>query len=169
MKRSRHAKAKLLIPSYPRIRGGDPTFEPAYSPWRMMQLGVFGGNYFAAATRKDFGQLNVRTEHYARLNANKTFDPRLNCFGVKAGLTYQEWYDRGWIHPADPLGWFHWYCRYYNGRRHPSEDNRQIGRWLAYRQRWGDRLQSQFDAGRPSAVVMQGLLQWSVDPYLGRD
>lgn len=167
MKRSRHAKADLLIPTYPTIKRGDPVFQPAYTPWRMMKLGVFGGNYFAEAKPRDLRGMSALTERHAKLN-RQPFAARNNCFGVAAGLSYQEWYDRGWMHDDDPLGWFHWYCRYFNGRRHP-DDNRQIDRWLRYRQRWGDRLRSQFEAGRPSAVVMQGLLQWSIDPYLGRD
>lgn len=167
MKRSRHAKAKLLIPNNPALRGGSPAFNPDYSPVRMLKLGVFGGSYFANARPKDFSMLGA-AEKPARLNVGPALDPRLNCFGVKAGLTYQEWYDRGWMHDDDPLGWFHWYCRYYNGRR-GEDDGRQISRWLSYKQRWGDRLESQFKAGRPSAVVMQGMLQWGIDPYLGRD
>lgn len=166
MKRSRHAKAKLLIPNQPVMRRGSPVFNPDYSPVRMLKLGVFGGNYFAEADRPDFEGLGA-AEKLARLN-QLPFENRHNCFGVRAGLNYQEWYDRGWIHPDDPLGWFHWYCRYFNGRRHP-DDGRQISRWLSYKQRWGDRLNSQFLAGRPSAVIMQGLLQWGIDPYLGRD
>ena len=166
MKRSRHAKSKLLIPNKPAMRRGSPLFKPDYSPVRMLKLGVFGGNYFADAKPEDFDGLGA-AERLATLNRS-TFDPRANCFGVKAGLPYIDWYNKGWMHEDDPLGWFHWYCRYYAGRRH-SDDSRQIGRWVAYKQRWGDRLQSQFDAGRPSAVVMQGLLQWGIDPYLGRD
>ena len=168
MKRSRHAKADLLIPNNPVMRRSSPAFNPDYSPVRMLKLGVFGGNYFANATAADFEGLGAARVPAAQHNACSTFDPRANCFGVKAGLSYQEWYDRGWMHKDDPLGWFHWYCRYYAGRRHP-DDARQIARWLSYKQRWGDRLRSQFEAGRPSPVVMQGLLQWGIDPYLGRD
>lgn len=167
MKRSRHAKADLLVPVYPRIRSCDPTFKPAYSPVVMMKLGVFGGNYFAPGAKSYFRGMTPLIEKYARLNC-EIFEARNNCFGVRAGLSYQEWYDRGWMHDDDPLGWFQWYCRYYSGRRHP-DDARQIDRWRRYKQRWSERLQSQFDNGRPSAVVMQGLLQWSVDPFLGRD
>lgn len=167
MKRSNHAMANDLVPTYPKLRNSPDHFQPAYTPWRMMKLGVFGGNYFAPGAKSYFRGMSAMTERYARRNC-EPFRPINNCFGVAAGLSYQEWYDRGWMHEDDPLGWFHWYCRYFNGRRHP-DDARQIDRWFRYKQRWGDRLASQFAAGRPSAVVMQGLLQWSIDPFLGRD
>ena len=37
--------------------------------------------------------------------------------------------EKGWIKPElDPRGWFHWYSRYYRGRR-TDDDERQIKRW----------------------------------------
>lgn len=160
-----------LTPTRPRHSvDGTPfhaLFQPDYTPWRMMQLGVFGGNYFAPGSKSYFRQMSAMTERYARQQV-RPFDPAHNFFGVRAGLSYQEWYDRGWMHEDDPLGWFHWYCRYFSGRRHP-DDNRQIQRWVKYKQRWSDRLSGQFLAGRPSKVIMQGLLQWSIDPYLDQE
>jgi hypothetical protein len=39
------------------------------------------------------------------------------------------WEGSGWIRDIDPYGWFHWYCRFYLGRR-TSDDARQISRGL---------------------------------------
>ena len=32
----------------------------------------------------------------------------------------------------DPRDWFHWYCRYINGRRMPEIDEIQITPWKAF-------------------------------------
>lgn len=163
MKRSSHLDAVKLEPKAYDLEGG---FMPDFSPYRMLQLGVFGGAYFAAAKPRDFKGLQPRTAKLAKLNVGP-FDTYHNCFGVAAGLSYAEWYERGWMHNDDPLGWFHWYCRYYAGRRH-EDDARQINRWQKYKQRWGDRARSQlYSTGRISSVIMQGLLQWSIDPFVG--
>lgn len=160
----RHTKNKLLKPTYPIIEDR-PEFQPAYTPAQMLELGVFGGYYFAEADRNGFKKLDPETLRLAKLNVGP-LDPRRNCFGVKAGLDYADWHARGWIFDEDPLGWFHWYCRFYNGRRH-IRDTHQINRWLKYKQRWGDRAASQLATrGEISSVIMQGLLQWSIDPLM---
>lgn len=164
MRRSTHIKADWLKPQL--IDLPDSRFKPDYSPFRMLKLGVFGGNYFDAATAGDFRGLGGAVEKQARVNFG-TFDPRRNCFGHKAGLTFADWDERGWIFNEDPLGWFHWYCRYHAGRKH-MRDSHQIGRWVKYKDRWTDRARTQRDTtGRVSPVIMQGLLQWGIDPYLG--
>lgn len=144
---------------------GHPVFKPAFTPSTMLGLGIFGGNYFAHAEQTDFRKLDSMTLFLAKRNG-LVFDPRLNHYGVKAGLSFEEWDDRGWIFGEDPLGWFHWYCRYFNNRRH-ARDTHQINRWVKYKQRWGDRAASQLATkGKVSPVIMQGLLQWSIDPLL---
>jgi len=149
-----------IEPSYPPMPLG---FRPAFTPSRMIKLGVFGGAYFDKARPCDFDDLSVLTTKLAHYQRG-VFDPRKNCFHAKAGLTYQDWHERGWIFDEDPLGWFHWYCRFYNGRRHPR-DRHQISRHQKYNQRWGDRARNQLDrSGKISPVIMQGLLQWSCDP-----
>ena len=137
-------------------------FKPFYTPIRMIKLGIFGGGYFTEATEADFEGLTPALERLARTQTNG-LKPKLNRYGVKAGLHYDEWMANGWIFPEDPLGWFHWYCRFYSGRRH-ERDAHQVRRHQRYNERWGLRARSQAQRGYISPVIMQGLLQWSCDP-----
>ncbi|CAD7975232.1 unnamed protein product [Amoebophrya sp. A25] len=60
---------------------------------------------------------------------SETYRTGMNKFGVKCGASLYLWEGHGWINEADPYGWFHWYCRFYLGRR-CSDDKRQVQRWL---------------------------------------
>ena len=104
----------------------DERFKPQLTAKEMLSLGVFGGKYMTDC-RDEFPE--DWFEH-AKISAEK-YDPKLNFFGVRASQPISVWQAKGWIHPADPRGWFQWYCRYYLGRRMPKEDDRQIRRWLA--------------------------------------
>jgi hypothetical protein len=105
----------------------DPVFRPELTPKQMLALGVFGGKYMTdcgAEFPKDwFTRARLSPSHR---------NPALNFFGVDASQPLSEWHRKGWIHDADPRGWFQWYCRYYSGRR-MEDDSRQIGRWKAMR------------------------------------
>jgi len=103
-------------------------FSPELTPAEMLELGVFGGKYMTDCTAEFPSSWFVN----AKLSPVKK-DPALNYFGVDASQPLAIWREKGWIHPADPRGWFQWYCRYYLGRRLPGEDERQIGRWKAMR------------------------------------
>jgi len=103
-----------------------PDFKPELTPKEMLELGVFGGKYLTDCTKEfpsDWFDL-------AKLSPEGK-DVSLNFFQVDASLPLKHWQAKGWIHPADPRGWFQWYCRYYYGRRLPDEDLRQIKRWKA--------------------------------------
>ena len=104
----------------------DPEFKPELTPKQMLKMGVFGGKYMTDC-RKEFP-----ADWYkgAKLCPER-HDPDLNHFGINASKPLSYWRKKGWIHPADPRGWFQWYCRYYMGRRLPVEDERQIARWKA--------------------------------------
>ncbi len=140
----------------------DPEFLPQLTPKQMLQLGVFGGWY-----------LNDCTEEFSKdwfVNAklsNNGPDPKLNFFEVKASQPLSEWQRKGWISTDDPRGWFQWYCRYYMGRRLPSEDARQIKRWKAI-SRHIAQLRKNCQVGdlncRP--VQRQAILHWAYDSRL---
>lgn len=102
-----------------------PDFRPELTPKQMLELGVFGGKYMTDCT-KEFPKdwfTNAKLCHAFH-------NPTLNFFGINASKPLSYWQQKGWIHPADPRGWFQWYCRYYMGRRF-SDDARQIKRWKA--------------------------------------
>jgi hypothetical protein len=101
-----------------------PDFKPQLTPKQLFALGVFGGKYMTDC-KKEFP-----ADWFKRAKlCPERHDPQLNYFGVNASQPLSVWRKKGWIHPADPRGWFQWYCRYYMGRRMPGYDEVQIGRW----------------------------------------
>lgn len=101
----------------------DPEFTPELTPQQMLELGVFGAHYF------ENEQDEFPPEWFAHAKMSDVHNPSLNYFKVDASQSREEWQRKGWIYPEDPRGWFQWYCRYYYGRRIPTEDRRQIKRW----------------------------------------
>ncbi|MBP6880294.1 hypothetical protein KBC31_01545 [Candidatus Saccharibacteria bacterium] len=100
-------------------------FQPELTPKQMLELGIFGGNYFAA---KDIEEFPKGWFKNVKMNFTKT-DKMLNYFEVNASQSREEWQRKGWIFDIDPLGWVQWYFRYYQGRRVPEMDEIQIKRW----------------------------------------
>jgi hypothetical protein len=140
-------------------RNFDPEFRPDLTPTQMLRLGVFDGKYL----RDCRGQFPRSWFTNAKL-AKDVADPSLNYFGIKASQPLLEWQRKGWIHPADPRGWFQWYCRYYMGRRLPEEDTRQIKRWKAMRRHIGQ-IERNCERGDVSCRrrQRQALLHWAYD------
>ena len=128
----------------------------------MLEAGVFGGSYFEhAAIPIDLEGLGLPRELVAANGWG--FDKTRNRYGVKAGQTFAQWTAKGWIYPEDPLGWFHWYCRWHAGRRHERDAHQQT-RWVRYLGRWGGVATGRIiGIGNPGPVVSQGLLQWGID------
>ena len=136
-------------------------FTPHLNPREMLEMGIFGGAYFENASDDDLLGLGSATR-LAHENRNP-YDKRKNYYEVRAGEDYAAWMRNGWIFPEDPLGWFHWYCRYSAGRRH-ERDAHQMRRWVNYK-RWARVARTQaLTNGDASAVVKQGLLQWGYSP-----
>ena len=138
----------------------DPEFTPDLTPKEMLKLGVFGGLYF----EDDKKEFPADWFKGAKLSPDGKYHKELNFFKVKASQSLAEWQRKGWIHPADPRGWFQWYCRYTMGRRMPEEDARQIKRWRNIT-RHVAQLRNACMPGDLSCrpVQRQALLHWAYD------
>ena len=137
----------------------DPEFKPQLTPKQMLEMGVFGGKYMTDCQ----GEFPASWFAHAKLSPQRK-DPNLNYFQVNASLPLSVWVKKGWIHPADPRGWFQWYCRYYQGRRMPEEDKRQIKRWKAMRRHIGA-IRKNCEPGDVNCrrKQRQALLHWAYD------
>ena len=136
-------------------------FKPQLTPKRMLELGVFGGAYFADGSIKEFPK-----SWFSKAKLSKTFDVNLNRFKIESGLSRKEWILKGWIFKEDPLGWFQWYCRFSNGRKIPYIDQIQIKRWKNFR-RHVLAIEKNCDQGDLECRKRQrqAILQWAYDPY----
>ncbi len=144
----------------PTGRNFHPEFKPHLTPKEMLQLGVFGGHYMTDCE----GEF-PRTWFAGAKMSSLQHDDSLNYFGIHASQPLKVWQQKGWINQEhDPRGWFQWYCRYYMGRRLPTEDERQIKRWKAIR-RHAAQVKKNCRAGdttcRPKQ--RQALLHWAYD------
>ena len=83
-------------------------------------------------------------------------------------MDYKYWYDMKWMHEDDPYGWFEWYCKYTQGRRH-EDDDRQIRRWQDFcgvNGRWRKRIYKRMiETGNWNASprIQQSLLHWGYE------
>jgi hypothetical protein len=180
------------------MRSFPATFRPPLSPQKMLRMGVFEGKYlndahdeyprswfFDSRGREHKSLAQPRGRDVARVgvaqprgrDVARVADEKLNYFGIKSRLSLQEWKKRGWIPVApgdkDKRGWFEWYCRYYMGRRGPTDDI-QMKRWRAIARHAaqvkkncihmrGGRCTRPFEC-RPRQ--RQTLLQWAYDPLI---
>ena len=118
-----------------------PDFTPNLTPEEMFRLGSFGGTYWRPI-KSNITSKNYTNQHLEfpkswwsglpdkwLVNEWKDYDTSINKYKVKVGTTLRFWEKMKWISKDDPYGWVQWYCRFYNGRRLPKEDKRQINRW----------------------------------------
>lgn len=144
--------------SEPAGRNFHVLFRPQLTPMRMLELGVFGGKYMTDCA-EEFPASWFRN---ARLG-HERHDPSMNFFGINASKPLSYWRAKGWIYHEDPGGWFQWYCRYYRGRRCP-DDERQIGRWTAFRRHLAQiRAHCQPGDHACRRRQRQALLHWAYD------
>ena len=137
-----------------------------------MEQGAFGGTYFGVAvkhkTTKNYQRFfdsvynGIDESYYLR----ERYSRKLNKFGVKSGLSYDEWYDLGWIDEQDPYGWYEWYMEYSLGRR-SEDDERQIRRWYnicgSPNGRWRKRIYNNIlktGDWSTSPIIQQTLHHW---------
>ena len=137
----------------------DPQFKPDLTPRAMLELGVFGGKYMTDCKRE------FPASWFSRAKLSPAHpDAQLNFFKINASQPLSVWKKKGWIFKDDPRGWFQWYCRYFAGRRIPTEDARQIKRWKAM-----NRHVAQLKKGCRKGDIFcrkkqrQALLHWAYD------
>lgn len=144
-----------------------PDFLPSLTPASMLKMGIFGGHYFGSRHSAKFKEhtADLPQEWFDGVLLVDDYDKINNHFNVKCGKDYDWWVAKGLMHADDPLGWFHWYCRFYNGRRH-QDDDRQIQRWSNFR-RWETNILHTVPGQinkRPA--VRQSLLHWAYNPFI---
>ena len=66
-------------------------FKPQLTPKKMLELGVFGGAYFADGSIKEFPK-----SWFIRAKTSKTFDVSLYRFKIASGLSRKEWIWTKW-------------------------------------------------------------------------
>lgn len=125
-------------------------FKPLLTPYEMLELGIFDGKYYLP-TNKDFDRTPT---------INKT-----NLFMEGASQPLDVWKENGWITPEDPMGWFQWYLRYYQGRRIDDLDMHQIKRWKSFVARHGAQVRKNGNGDLSKRRKQrQSLLHWAADP-----
>jgi hypothetical protein len=165
-----------------------PSFQPNMSPKEVLQSGSFGGGYFrpiysavlkqdCTGVWKELPAVWIEGLDVEQHLASETYRTAVNKYKVNCGVKESKadsfgllaWEKMGWIVAQDPYGWFHWYCRFYQGRR-SEDDARQVGRWekaAGPNGRWRQNLIAKclkanrsYDDAKVSPVVRQTLQHW---------
>lgn len=137
----------------------DDEFKPELTPKQMLDLGIFGGNYFNGDTEE------FPKEWFADANLSPgETKADLNFFETNASQSLKEWQKKGWIFEEDPHGWVQWYFRYYMGRRVLEMDKIQIKRWKQIKRHIGQ-IKKNCQPGDLSCRrrQRQALLHWAYD------
>ena len=125
-------------------------FKPMFTPYEMLELGIFDGSYYRA-DNKDFNRKPTIT--------------KTNLFMEGASQPLEIWQEKGWITPEDPMGWFQWYLRYFQGRRIEALDTHQIKRWKSFVARHGAQVKKNGNGDLSKRRKQrQSLLHWAADP-----
>lgn len=127
----------------------DPKFKTNYSPDVIIRMGIFGG----LSLKHIESEVPIEWILYAlvddKIRPNNMFPERdINFYGTIA--------EPGLIGKKN-LDFFHWYFRYYFGKR-SEEDEYFINKWCNYTTQLKQLMQS--DASYQYLIVRQTLLQW---------
>ena len=140
----------------------DPTFGPSFTPWEMLEMGVFMDCHYNVAIK---GLPKAWYKHKNVIPRSQEPDASLNYYGVKSRQSLKEWERKGWTDPDYPLGWWNWYCLYYLGRRLGEKDELEIKRWRSFVARHQGQINANCNLKdrecRPKQ--RQALLQWAWD------
>jgi hypothetical protein len=145
-------------------------FYPYLTPTDILKNGAFGGSYFGVEELEgDYDYQSLFEETLSSVSPHlylgNKYKPKMNLFKIRSGMNYDYWTEMNWMHKDDPYGWFEWYLKYYNGRRHPDDD-RQIRRWQDFcgiNGRWRKRIYSRIyetNDWQISPRIQQSLLHW---------
>ena len=119
--------------------------------------------------RKSWNEFNHLKDIDQKYYCWNYYDVSVNKYGVKCGTSLRFWENKGWINEIDPYGWFHWYFRYWLGRR-LQDDERQINWWEKNIARFRGKLVkiikcavSKFDDDSVSPETRQIVLYWGYE------
>ena len=162
-----------------------PDFKPYATPGEILAAGAFEGKYLNDSLLEFPAEWYWNALQLDKLRPEKS-DVSVNLFHTDSRQPLTFWKESGWVpsrlhtnhkaqHPElsdaklnkDERGWFHWYCRYWMGRRIPDLDKVQISRWKAFTRHAG-----QIKANCSPGVITcrprqrQGLFQWAHNPFI---
>ena len=149
-------------------------FYPLLSPREVIERGAFGGCYFGMFIEEytNYDYNSLFDYHFDGLDTSlyegEKYSSKKNKFKVRSGMDYNYWKEMKWMHEDDPYGWFEWYCKYTQGRRH-EDDDRQIRRWQDFcgvNGRWRKRIYKRMiETGNWNASprIQQSLLHWGYE------
>lgn len=158
--KTKYYKYKLVEP-YGKNFSKD--FKPAYTPLEMLKMGVFEGKYL---NDREY-EFPIKWFEESKNKRSLIANPKLNYFGVKSRMSFQEWEKNGWLYGEGNIGWFYWYCQYFIGRR-TEFDEIQINRWKKFKRHY-IQLKNAVDNRKKNKNLpivtrfkqRQALLQWS--------
>lgn len=128
----------------------EPGFTPELTPDIMLRLGIFGG----LAIKGIETQIPIEWVIFALFESKLTTDvfPHQNKnYFLLVADPYPSSGD-------DSREFFHWFCRYYLGRR-SEEDSEMIEEWKSFQSKAKAIIKSKVPQ---SAIVRQLFLQWSI-------